>query len=994
MLENKKLSKVIPFLFIFSQQTIAATALGSGFYYDEGQINKLAQQYPARVSKDAGYPLIDNYSTLKSSYKGSQFGLTNKAIITGLWWTPLLAVDKNTQSITDNDYLSPLLIIPNPLTIKLNENGVNMGIPLQKANIDAAHIDRGYENTLDLSLTTNDLTGTAPLVQDYSDWMVKAQWALSNKPLLSVNIVEGSPFVFIEKKANQSVSYLRFNNSIDAKLLMQAEGLSLFKTKNASDANYRYYAYYSNPAGNINNWNDDTGVITPIASGGSGNIVPATFININDPSLYLSVAAIPAASDTDAINLAKTMQAYAYNFINSTSVNYYYDKNNAKVITNFNFQTKQVYNNSSLKANPLVMAFPWQIKNMNAATTANCLLKDNCTSATGTIQTLKGTMHLFEVASNMNNGYSFSIEIPFNGVLPLLPNNLNEAELEKLKSYSFNLEADPHLDAKNPWTDTYATGKILSKEAQLIKIADQLAIKDSSYKQVRDQLLAKLKGQVNSFLTGLNYTDACPNGGTNCVRAEAAWFYSYNPKWHTLMGFPSGFFTATTLTDHPFHWGYLVDAAATIAQFDKNWAMQYGAMINLIIRDIWNYKYGQTDSTGIKLPHFRSFDPYTGLSSALGMPYSLDNNNEEDSAEFMNLAQAIILWGTNTEGLSFNGDDTNPENLLETGLYLYTTEEQGLNHYHFNRNPSSGVFPADWSNNATQQSYQIVGNVWGGKQDRSTYFCAGTPCYYQNLASNTLPISAGSLYLGLDPAFVNKAYVQDAKNPCSGDTSNSAYCGTLLKYLALGNPTNALTYFKNYFDQFKNQPDPGESLASIYYWIQNLNNLGTINMAINADVPSFAAFGSNDKLYVAGYNGGINPKNISFYKNGVLTCVLENVQPGEIKSGACNNTTPNPNPPQQLFSYTIYLGYPFKSVLINNSITCPSPVTKNPACKVDNIAAGSVMTIQGSNGNFCSLAIAKTGVVTPNTAQSKGCNINSQPAGPSTVGVINLPAGF
>lgn len=985
-------------LTIFTQINMAQaeTALGQGIYYDNQQISKLAQTYPSRVSKDAGYPLINNYSTLKMLFRGSQFGLANKPPTTGMWWTPLLAVDKPSGQIQDSDYLSPLLLIPNPLTVGLSDQGIAMGIPLQKANVDTAHIDRGYTNTLDITVTTGDLKGTAPLVADYSDWMVKAQWATNNTPLLTANIIEGSPFIFVEKKNRQAISYLQFNNSQEAKLLAQQNGASLFKTKNASEGNYHYYAYYSNPNKAASSWKTASGVvIVPTNQGGSGTIVPATLINTNDTDSYFTLAAIPAASDAEAIQLMGQLQAYAYTVINNTTISYEYDKANAQVITHFNFTTQTIYSNASVQKQPAIMLYPWQIKNMSGADKANCLLNDECSSNKGVIQTLKGTMHLYAVPGTTEQTASFTTQVPFRGILPVLPSKLSQSDLTKIGSYSFAMPADPHLDSKNPWTDTYATGKLLSREAQLIKIADMLMRADSAsatkYQNIRNTLLKQLKGQVTSFLTGLNYTDACPGGASDCARAQASWFYSYNNDWHTMMGFPSGFFTATTLTDHGFHWGYLLDSAATIAQFDKTWAQQYGGMVNLLIRDICNYKYGEDGNEATQFPHFRSFDPYSGLSSALGMPYSLDNINEEDSAEFMNLAQAIVLWGINTQGLSFAGDNSSPQDLLETGLYLYTTEEQALNHYHFNQNPNSGVFPTGWANNTTGQTYLTVGNVWGGKQDRSTYFCAGQPCYYQNLASNTLPLTAGSLYLGFDASFVNRVYTQDAKNPCSGDPKNSAYCGTLLKYLALGNPTLASQYYAQYFEQQGNIPDPGETLPSIYYWIQNLRNLGNLNSNITADTPSYAAFGAGSSLYVAAYNGENTAKTVHFYNNGALACTLENIQPGVTQGKLCDGDTP---PPATQFSFTLYLGYPFKPVLVNNTIQCPDPVTKSPACLLKNIAAPSTMTVAGSNGNLCTLTIGGDGSVTPVNEKSKGCYINSNPATPTSAGTINLPGGF
>ncbi|MDR3504316.1 MAG: hypothetical protein P4L79_17245 [Legionella sp.] len=451
----------------------AETALGQGIYYDNQQISKLAQTYPSRVSKDAGYPLINDYSTLKKVFRGSQFGLANKPITTGMWWTPLLSVDKPAGQIQDNNFLSPLFMISNPLTVSLSDQGIAMGIPLQKANVDAAHIDRGYTNTLDITVTTGDLRGTAPLVADYSDWMVKAQWANNNAPLLTANIIEGSPFIFVEKKNKQTLSYLQFNNSQDAKLLTQLNGASLFKTKNASEGNYHYYAYFSNPNKAASTWKTASGVaIVPVNQGGSGTIVPATLINTNDAESYFTLAAIPAASDAEAAQLMSQLQAYAYTVINNTAISYEYDKASSQVITHFNFTTQTLYSNASVQKQPAIMLYPWQIKNMSNADKAHCLLNDECGSDKGVIQTLKGNMHLYAVPTTSAQTASFATQVPFRGILPVLPNQLSQSDLTKIGSYSFTMPADPHLDSKNPWTDTYATGKLLSREAQLIKIVD------------------------------------------------------------------------------------------------------------------------------------------------------------------------------------------------------------------------------------------------------------------------------------------------------------------------------------------------------------------------------------------------------------------------------------------------------------------------------------------------------------------------------------------
>ncbi|MBV9576281.1 MAG: hypothetical protein JO149_06625, partial [Gammaproteobacteria bacterium] len=806
-------------VFLSLSTSLYAGVLGSSVYYDETHISQFAQQ-TGNEGIDHGYPLIDHYAQLKPTFNLS------KPITTGRWWTPLLAAQLDTNKITN-------FLIFNPFRAIVSNAGVSLGIPIQKnfpidngsAGINQGNFNRGYSETLDMTVSTDNLTNTTPMVSDYSDWSVNVDWVANNNSALKVIMTEGSPFIFFTKKKSQAFIYLNFTNTNQAILLATEPGISLFKIINNSDVSQaHYYALYTYPD-TPPAWIDTQG------NNISLNDNMTKTIQLKDNHAFFTLATIPAKDDLAAKALAITMQSFAFSFITNTAVAYQYHPDQSIVETNFNITTKNVYPDiSGLSDQPLIMLYPWQIDHLNTVQKQNCLFAA-CDTTTDSLATLYGNMHLFNpTRTTAAHVYSFPISVTYHGVLPILPNQLSKDEVTKLNQYAFELatpaDKDPHLWANNAFTDTYATGKLFGAEAQLIKIANQLNnTTDKNYSLIRDQQLLRLKQQMNSFLTGKVHT-TCPTCKENDT---AAWFFTYNAKWNTFLGFPSGFFTATTLTDHYFHYGYFLDAAATIAQFDKQWAQQYGAMINTLVRDLWDYTYDQSNvksPNSLVFAHFKSFDPYAGISSALGLPWSPDHTNEEDSAEFMNFAQSLILWGTNTTGVNFDGDAiTEVQQLRDLGLYLYTTEQQGLSYYHFNQHPDAGVFPENWVNTASGQKNLIIGNVWGGKLDRSTYFCAGQQtCYYENLASNTFPMTSGSFYLGLDPNFVLSAYQDDAQSPCStsnNDLNQSAYCATLLKYLALGDANMAQKNFTTYFANPKNTLDPGNTLADTYYWISN-----------------------------------------------------------------------------------------------------------------------------------------------------------------------------
>jgi hypothetical protein len=98
-------------------------------------------------------------------------------------------------------------------------------------------------------------------------------------------------------------------------------------------------------------------------------------------------------------------------------------------------------------------------------------------------------------------------------------------------------------------------------------------------------------------------------------------------------------------------------------------------------------------------------------------------------------------------------------------------------------------------------------------------------------------------------------------------------------------------------------------------------------------------------------------------------------------------------PPAQTFDYMVYVGFPFKKVIINSKISCPD-AGGNPACLVQKQAVGTHLVITGVNKDICTLAIKSDGSVAINASQSVGCNINASPATSGSPGSIALPSGF
>ena len=87
----------------------------------------------------------------------------------------------------------------------------------------------------------------------------------------------------------------------------------------------------------------------------------------------------------------------------------------------------------------------------------------------------------------------------------------------------------------------------------------------------------------------------------NDNNAEDKYFY-YDENVGSLFGFPQAYYTVDGMTDHHFHYGYFIQAAAQVAFRDPDFIAQYSDIINEVIGDI---AYDKKDSSS-KYPYFMS----------------------------------------------------------------------------------------------------------------------------------------------------------------------------------------------------------------------------------------------------------------------------------------------------------------------------------------------------------------------------------------------------
>ena len=317
-------------------------------------------------------------------------------------------------------------------------------------------------------------------------------------------------------------------------------------------------------------------------------------------------------------------------------------------------------------------------------------------------------------------------------------------------------------------------------------------------------------------------------------------FY-YDKLWGTLIGFPASFGSDNELNDHHFHYGYFIRAAAEVARHDPAWAgdKQRGVMVKLLVRDVANWKRGDTDDRADgQFPFLRNFDPYAGHSWASGHARFGDGNNNESSSEAMNAWYGLILWGEAT------GDPT----IRDLGVYLYTTEMTAIQEYWFDVLDEN--HPADYTPS-------VVTMVWGGKGANGTWFSSNPEMVH---GINWLPINGGSLYLGQMPGYVEKNY--QALVAENGGTNWDAWADLIWMYRALVDPDDAAKQFDaaSQTQAF----EEGNSPANAYHWIFSLKRLGQVDPTITADSTLYAVFKSGPTRTYCAFGRPGKPLTVTF----------------------------------------------------------------------------------------------------------------------------------
>ncbi len=511
---------------------------------------------------------------------------------------------------------------------------------------------------------------------------------------------------------------------------------------------------------------------------------------------YFSVAALPDSTPATF----NDFKAHAMAFVTSTVVSWNYNATTAQVTTTYTFTT--VVKEGS-ETRPLFALYPHQWENTSDVNTAYTYV-----SPRGTMKVVRGT--------------SFATTMKFSGVLPWLP-DLGAYDRTQLYNYIndiylLNDDGRLHLPGPGGEWDTYWTGKGLGRLAMLVPIAEQIG-----HTAARDAFLQTLKSRLQNW-----YTASSGETGT---------LFYYDNNWGTLIGYPANYGSDVDLNDHHFHYGYFVVASAIVSLYDHTWSnsSNWGPMTDLLIKDASNWDIG----TEPRFPRLRNFDPYAGHAWASGSQPFAAGNNQESSSESINYSYGLILWGSATGNTA----------IRDLGIYMYTTEVAAVEDYWFDVH--NNIFPN------TGYSHNYIGLLWGDGSAYATWW-TGNPEEIHGI--NILPVTAGSLYLGKYPSYVDSFYNEMVAN--NGGTEFE-WSDIIWEYQAFSNPESTWTKFGAGTYSGAAQ-EWGETKAHTYHWLGNLKNLGTFTWNITGNNPLSAVFTKGGvKTYVA-YNASGSPIVVNF----------------------------------------------------------------------------------------------------------------------------------
>lgn len=512
---------------------------------------------------------------------------------------------------------------------------------------------------------------------------------------------------------------------------------------------------------------------------------------------YWTVAILPDNSDPETIARSWARNAFAAPV--NTHADWNYDPNTGRVKTVYKIDTEAPEGENL----PVIGLLPHHWANLESGA--------SIPDFTGEFATVRGSLKL--AACN-----SFTTERTFHGILNVLPPALSlESGYDESRLHAL-IDEVCNNTGFDDWTDSYNDGQLLNRLSQTALVAREIGYEDGANRAV-----GLLKNQLERWFTA--------NPG------DVAFVFYYHSPWNTMIAYPAGHGQDSNLNDHNFHFGYFIDAAATVAFFDPEWGEKWGPMVDLLAADVAN-----TDRDNTLFPYLRSFSPYSGHCWANGFATLGLGNDQESSSEAMMSHAALIKWAEirgNTE-------------LRDAAVWMFTTELSAIQEYWFDikgRNRAAG-FPSVLASRIFANGYDDE-NFWGGGIAGSY----GIQIY---------PVQPSSSYLVEDSEYAGKLWdsMTARTGILNGDSDPNIWYDSWAQFLAMISPSRALGFYNSHVSKMGGKF--GVSHAHTYYWIHSLATIGTPNLSVTADSPVAGVYQNGDVKTYAGANYSSSPKTINF----------------------------------------------------------------------------------------------------------------------------------
>ena len=621
-----------------------------------------------------------------------------------------------------------------------------------------------------LVIGVEGVSASATYVSDYSDWTYTARWG-EEGAYMEATIGLGMPMVYFTKTAPGAVT-------VNANMgQMQAIGNILLVTGSFNGGNYALYA----PTGST--W-EVSGSIATSNLGGKD---------------YWTAMLLP---DGDAAAAARHFADYAFAFPADTRAEGRYDATKGTVTTAYTV-TVDAKEAGHTTAAIGMLPHHWAYLADGSAAPGDYSYK-----------TVRGELRMLE-------GNSFTTELSYHGVIPVLPDLTTGVEgydADKLHGLIDKVIED---NGFQDWTDSYNDGLLLNRLTQVARIARQIGYADGLTRAKET-----LRKQLERWLT---YEDG-----------DTDFMFFYHKEWTAMLGFRAGHGQDSSINDHDFHWGYFIQAAAFLGEEDPAWLEAWGGLVDLLVRDANSPRRDDT-----MFPYMRCFSPYAGHSFANGMSTQPLGADEESTSEAMNFAAAMILWG------DLRGD----REMRDAGVWIYATTASAIEEYWFDaydRNFSVSGYP-----------HRIVGMVMTNWNNYGTYWTAA-PAGMHGI--QIFPTQASSLYLGENRAMAQRHWesLKSTTGVMSYADDPNIWYDTWIRYVAMFNLPEARRLYDNCPPAMLGTKF-GDSEANTYYWLNTLDNLGRLHTQVTADHPLARAFNNpdGDVTYVA-RNNGASPLMVTF----------------------------------------------------------------------------------------------------------------------------------